>query len=71
MPTVRLRAGEYFADLVQDRRDPELWVYVVQREGSTEVLALGTAIGEQATRQLANKILADLAAENGDAATAS
>ena len=39
---VRIRLAEYYADVVCDRRSsPEIWHWVVQREGSAEILKWG------------------------------
>ncbi len=68
MPNLRITAGNHYADIVQDRRDSHLWVYVIQREGSSEVLAMGTCTDETQCKELAQRILTDI---TGSAAAAS
>ena len=67
---IHLTHGDLYADIVRDRRDRELWLYVIQREGSTEVLAMGSCLGEEPARVLAMKIMRDLAATGADATAA-
>ena len=39
---IRIRLADYYADIVCNRRsNPEIWHWVVQREGSTEILKWG------------------------------
>ena len=39
---VRIRLADYYADIVCNRKsDPEIWHWVVQREGSTDILKWG------------------------------
>ena len=47
--------GDLFPDILVDRRcRGERWIYVVQREGSPEILAMGdSTTREQATEQAA------------------
>ncbi len=41
IPRRRITQGEFFAEIIEDRRQPGLFLCVVQREGSAEVLFLG------------------------------
>ncbi len=41
IPHKRITRGELFADIIEDRRQTGLFLSVVQREGSREILLLG------------------------------
>jgi hypothetical protein len=43
IPHKRITRGELFADVIEDRRIPGVFLCVVQREGSPEILFLGQA----------------------------
>ena len=60
MTTTRLKTGPFYADIVRDRRDPSLWIYVVQRVDSSDIVAMGTCTSEQQCREVARKAMADL-----------
>ena len=66
---IHLTHGDFFADIIRDRRDPNLWLYVVQCHASTAVLAMGSCTSEQMARSLAANVMGDLAASE-PAATA-
>ena len=58
--TVRYRIthGNVYADILRDRRGPEdIWIYVIQRQGSPDILAMGTCATEADARKVANKAL--------------
>ncbi len=58
MSAIRLTQGLLYADLVVDRRSPQpVWMYVVQRKGSPEVLALGSCLSEQEARDTAKRFM--------------
>jgi len=72
MPAIyHLTHGDLYADLVRDRRDRDLWLYVIQREHSADVLAMGSCSSEQAARETATRLMQDLVAARSDSATAS
>ena len=59
---VRLRLSYYYADIVCNRRsNPEIWHWVVQREGSAEILKWGQerqrSNAEAAARQYLRRIV--------------
>ena len=58
MAATRLVYGDLYADVLHDTRGPtELWLYVVQREGSPEVLAMGQCSSEESAKDLARKYM--------------
>lgn len=67
---IHLTHGNYYADLLRDRRDRHLWIYVVQREGSADVLAMGACASEQAARETAKSRMAEFGEADGDATAA-
>lgn len=55
----RLTRGNIFADILRDRRGPaDVWIYVVQREGSADILAMGTCHTEDDAIQAATHAMA-------------
>jgi hypothetical protein len=59
---VRIRLSDYYADIVCNRRStPEIWHWIVQREGSTEILKWGQerqrSNAEAAARQYLRRML--------------
>ena len=54
-PVTRLKHGEFYADILPDRRGQNcgkrpgrlIWFYVVQRHGSPDILAIGSCASEQ------------------------
>ncbi len=42
MCAVRLKRGDYYADIIRDSQLTNIWMYVVQRHGSRDILALGS-----------------------------
>lgn len=74
MSPIRLTRGVFFADIlrVHDVFNDELWVYIVQRTGSPDVLGMGSCTTREAAEKLANKVMAERAGESdSDAALAS
>ncbi len=63
----------FFADVlrVRDTHLKELWVYIVQRTGSPDILAMGTCTSQKAAEELALKIISDMQARKTDKAAAS
>ncbi len=54
MAPFRLTRGNLYADIMVDRRGPsDMWMYVVQREGSPEILAMGSCQSEDEARAAA------------------
>ena len=45
--------GTYFSDIIRDCRGPDLWLYVVQRHGARDILAMGSCTSEKAARETA------------------
>ncbi len=62
MAEVRLRRGEYFADIIRDKQYPDIWMYVVQRQGSSEILALGSCHSKEEARTAAGEAIGSLLA---------
>ncbi len=67
---LRLHTGPFFADIIHDQHDTNIWIYVVQREGSPDILALGSCTTETGARDVAQRIMKDMQ-QNGEAAAAS
>ena len=59
---IHLVLGPFYADILRDRRDPNIWIYVVQREGSADILAMGTCTSEQLARDISTARMRDLSA---------
>lgn len=59
IPHKRIRRGELFADIIQDRRLPELFLGVVQREGSAEILFLGQSRTLEEAESAAQEFMAE------------
>ncbi len=58
MSYFRLTRGNVYADILLDRRGPkDIWMYVVQREGSPEILAMGSCRTEAECRKTAAQAL--------------
>jgi hypothetical protein len=56
----RLKYGEFYADVVSDRLGSEsFWIYVVQRHGSPEILAMGSCASEELAIQTAADAIND------------
>jgi hypothetical protein len=54
---VHLRFGVFYADIIPDEREPGLFQYVIQREGSPDVLALGACNSQDAACALADRLM--------------
>ena len=67
---IHLTHGPFYADIIPDRHDRNLWMYVVQREGSADVLGMGACDSERTAREVARNRMRDLAANDNDAAAA-
>jgi hypothetical protein len=58
---MRIRRGQYFADVLKDARSPsEVWHWIVQREHSNEIVAMGQETSEDEARQCAEQNIAKL-----------
>lgn len=54
--TVRVTNGSVLADILVDCRAPsDIWMYVVQRQGSPDIMAMGSCNSEPETRTAANQ----------------
>jgi hypothetical protein len=55
----RITVGNLYADILVDRRDPtqEIWHYILQREGSPEILFWGTCRTMEEATQYAKDLL--------------
>ncbi len=74
MSATRLAHGSLFADVlrVPSDCDRQVWVYIVQRHGSPDILAMGTCPTEKGARELAQKIMKEMQeTKETDAAAAS
>ena len=74
MSATRVTRGELFADVLRIRQAPqeEVWVYIVQRHGSPDILGMGTCATQAAARKLAQEVMRDLQSRtDADAAAAS
>ncbi len=59
IPRIRLTVGELFAEILDDRRCPEVFLCVVQRYGSPEVLYLGQSKPRSEAERAANEFIND------------
>jgi hypothetical protein len=58
---IRLRLNGFFADILCDRRSrPEIWHWIVQREGSPEILNWGHESSQQKAEEEARAYLETL-----------
>lgn len=58
-----LNEGEYFADILTNLRDPrQYFIYVVQRNGSADVLAMGCCDSENEAVACASRVIEQLQA---------
>jgi hypothetical protein len=58
---VRVRLADYYADIVCNRKsDPEIWHWVVQREGSADILKWGQERHRAAAEMAAKSYLESL-----------
>lgn len=58
MTPFRITHGSLFADILVDRRGPyDIWIYVVQRQSSPEVLAMGSCNSEEEARSAATSAM--------------
>ena len=72
MSATRLTRGELFADVLRIRQAPhdEVWVYIVQRRGSPDILGMGTCTTQASAKKMAEDVMRDLQSRT-DAAAAS
>jgi len=71
MPATRLTRGNLFADVLRVRREPgDVWVYIVQRKGLPDILAMGTCPTQEQATESALKIIEDLRSRADAAAAA-
>jgi len=59
MRVARISRGNLYADILEDTRGPGVWLYVVQRAGSVDVLALGSCATREAAEEVAQRIMTD------------
>ena len=58
---MRITRSSFFADILRDGRVHfELWHWIVQREGSQEILGMGQEKTKSQARQSAERSIADL-----------
>jgi hypothetical protein len=58
MSAIRVSRGNLYADILRDTRGPsDIWIYVVQREGSPDVLAMGTCASREEAESVAAKVM--------------
>lgn len=68
MSTMRIHHGEVFADVLVDRRGPcDIWMYVIQREGKPDILAMGSCHSEAEARETAANVLRQFKARSAKA----
>ena len=68
MSAIRITRDNLFADILVDRRGPvDIWVYVVQREGQPDILAMGSCHSEAEARQVAAHALRQFKADSAAA----
>ena len=60
MSPFRITHGNLYADILLDRRGVEdIWIYVIQRAGSPEILAMGSCRSEAEAREVAATAMKD------------
>ncbi len=68
MSPIRVSRDDLFADILVDRRAPtDVWVYVVQREGSPEILAMGSCNSQEKAVAVATELLSQFRARSAKA----
>lgn len=65
--SIHLIDGAFYADILRDRHDRDIWVYVIQIQGSADILAVGMCSSEQAACETATIRMRELAAASGEA----
>lgn len=61
MRATRIVHGEFYADVLPDRQHPgKLWLYVVQRQGCRDVLAMGSSASQSDAQTGALETIRDL-----------
>ncbi len=61
MRATRIIHGDFYADILPDRHHPgSVWLYVVQRQGSRDVLAMGSSRTETDAEANALETIRDL-----------
>ena len=70
MSRVRITRGKFYADIIRDRHDPGLWLYVVQRVGSMDILAMGSCHSEMMASETATHAMDRLADVQRDSSSA-
>ncbi len=63
IPRKRISRGELFAEIIEDRRIPGLFLCVVQREGSPEILFLGQSRTHEEAESAALEFMTEPAAQ--------
>lgn len=59
---IRLNWGKLYADILRDERGAKaIWMYVVQRAGSPEILAMGSCRTRRAAEKFAEETMRELA----------
>ncbi len=59
IPRTRLARGELFAEIIEDRRRPAVFLCVVQRQGSPEILFLGQSRSRSDAQTTAEEFMSD------------
>lgn len=64
-PTLtRLNHGGFVASIVNDRRDPSIWIYAVQKLDEAEIVAMGSATSREEGLDLAVSAMKQLHLED-------
>lgn len=63
IPHKRFIRGELFADVIEDRRMPGLFLCVIQREGSPEILFLGQSRTREEAESAAREFMTEQAGQ--------
>ncbi len=68
MARTRVNYGDYYADILPDWRTVRpYFVYVVQRQGSPEILAMGSCESEEEAVKFATDVIGQLRAKAASA----
>jgi hypothetical protein len=64
----RLKHREFYADVICDWRDREpVWIYVVQRHGSPEILAMGSCNSQEEAIEYATEAIGQFRTKSASA----
>lgn len=63
MGGLRLKRGDYYADIISDNQLPNIWLYAVQHYESPEILAIGSCQSKEEACIAAGEVIGCLRAQ--------